>query len=70
MRKINWAEKLSSRKFILAVIGFVTSILYAFNVAEVTVEKVTSVISALGLLITYILVEGNIDANSIDAKKE
>ena len=62
MDKINWKYKLSSRKFWLALIGFITSILYLFNVAEVDIEKVTSIIMAGATLISYILAEGFIDA--------
>jgi uncharacterized membrane protein len=58
---IDWKAKLSSRKFWVALIGFITAILYGMNYAEVEVEKVASIISAGGVLITYILVEGSID---------
>ena len=62
MDKINWKYKLSSRKFWLALIGFITPILYLFNVAEVDVEKIVSIIMAGATLISYILAEGFIDA--------
>ncbi len=61
MNKINWVEKLSSRKFWLAIIGFVTSILFAFNVAEVEIEKITGIVTAGSLLVIYILTEGYVD---------
>ncbi|HHY90531.1 MAG TPA: hypothetical protein GX503_02615 [Clostridiales bacterium] len=64
MGKIDWRRKLSSRKFWAAVIGFVTSILYGFNAADVTVEKVTAIITAGSCLIAYILAEGWIDSQS------
>ena len=63
MEKINWKRKLSSRKFWLAVVGFVTSILYAFNIAEADVEKIVSIITAGATLIAYILAEGWVDAS-------
>lgn len=63
MEKINWKRKLSSRKFWLTVIGFVTSILYAFNIAEADVEKIVSIITAGATLIAYILAEGWVDAS-------
>lgn len=62
MDKINWKQKLSSRKFWAAVVGFITAILYLFNVAEVDVEKIISIIMAGATLISYILAEGFIDA--------
>lgn len=66
MDKVDWKRKLSSRKFWLAVTGFVTSILYAFNIAEVDVEKVVSIITAGATLIAYIIAEGWVDANNIE----
>jgi hypothetical protein len=60
---IDWKQKLSSRKLWLALIGFVTAILYAFNFAQADVEKVASVIMAGSTLIVYILSEAHVDAN-------
>lgn len=62
MDKIDWKLKLSSRKFWLTLVGFITSILYLFNVAEAEIEKITSIIMSGATLITYILAEGFIDA--------
>lgn len=59
--KIDWKSKLSSRKFWLALVGFVSALLFAFNVADGDIEKVTSVIMAFATLISYILTEGYID---------
>ena len=66
--KIDWKRKLTSRKFWLAVIGFVTAILVAFNVDKLTVEQVMTIISALCMLVAYIIGEGMTDAAHI--KKE
>ena len=60
--KIDWKRKLTSRKFWLAVIGFVTAIMVAFNVDKLTVEQVTAVVSAVATLIAYIIGEGMTDA--------
>ena len=60
--KINWKQKLTSRKFWAAVTGFVSSILIAFNVDNLTIEQVASVISACAVLIAYIIGEGLVDA--------
>jgi uncharacterized membrane protein len=62
--KINWKQKLSSRKFWAAIIGFVTAVLVAFNVDELTIEQVTAIISGMGALIAYILAEGYVDAQN------
>ena len=60
--KINWKQKLTSRKFWTAVIGFVTALLMAFKVDELTIEQVVSLISATAVLIAYIIGEGMVDA--------
>ncbi len=70
MKGIDWKRKLSSRKFWTAVTGFVVAILFAFNVADVTVEKVTSIISATAILIAYILAEGFVDGKNDNSKEE
>jgi len=62
MNKINWERKLTSRKFWAAVVGFITAILTAFKIDNLTVEQVTAVISALGVLVAYILGEGLADS--------
>ncbi|MBO0480554.1 hypothetical protein JZO72_13040 [Vagococcus fluvialis] len=70
MKGIDWKRKLSSRKFWTAVTGFVVAILFAFNIADVTVEKVTSIISATAILIAYILAEGFVDSKNDNSKEE
>lgn len=60
--KINWKQKLTSRKFWAAVITFVTSVLVAFGVPELTVEQVIAVITAGSAMIAYIIGEGLVDA--------
>lgn len=65
MNKINWRQKLTSRKFWAAIIGFVTAILVAFNVNNLTIEQVISVISACSVLIAYIIGEGLVDSARI-----
>jgi uncharacterized membrane protein len=61
--KINWAQKLSSRKFWMALVGFVTALLVAFNVNSLTIEQVTVVITAIGSLIAYIIGESVVDSS-------
>jgi len=48
--KINWKQKLTSRKFWAAVIGFVTALMVAFGVDDLTIEQVVSVISASAVI--------------------
>lgn len=60
---IDWKRKLSSRKFWLALVGFITPVLYLFNVAETDVESIVSIIMSGAALIAYILAEGFVDAH-------
>ena len=59
--EIDWKRKLTSRKFWVAIIGFITAILVAFNVDKLTIEQVVAIISALGTLVAYIIGEGMTD---------
>ena len=64
--KIDWAKKLASRKFWVAVSALVCALCVLFGVDNFTIEKLTATITALGVLAAYILTEGYIDAKSID----
>lgn len=59
---INWKQKLTSRKFWVAVIGFVTAVLVAFGFPDMQIEQVVAIISASATLIAYIIGEGMVDA--------
>ena len=63
MNKINWKQKLSSRKFWAAVVGFVSALLVAFRADEGTISQVSAVITAGGVLIAYIIGESVVDAS-------
>ncbi len=66
--KINWKQKLTSRKFWAAIITFITTLLVAFGVPDMTIEQVVAVITAGSSMIAYIIGEGIVDASR--AKKE
>ena len=70
MNKINWKQKLSSRKFWLALIGFVTTVLVAFNVDSLTVEQIAAIISGVGALVVYIIGESYVDGKRNNQNKE
>lgn len=57
---MNW-EKLVSRKFMLAILALMTSILMAFGVNASTIERVSGIITAFFTVVAYIVVEGQID---------
>lgn len=69
--QINWKQKLTSRKFWAAVVGFVTLLLLAFGVADSTVTQVTGILTAGASVVAYIVGEGLTDAARAEpAKKE
>lgn len=69
MKKINWARKLTSRKFWAAVVGFVTPIMTLAQVPDNTAVQVTAIIMAGGTLIAYIIGEGMTDAAAVDKQE-
>lgn len=62
MKEINWAAKLTSRKFWLALAGFVSGLLLAFNVDSETAESISGLIMSGASVIAYIIGEGLADA--------
>jgi uncharacterized membrane protein len=66
MEMIDWKRKLTSRKFWVAIIGFVTAIMIILKVDSITVEQITGLIMAGGILISYIIGEGLVDAHDKD----
>ena len=70
MDKINWKQKLTSRKFWAAVVTFVSAVLVAFGVPDMTVEQVTAIITAGSAMIAYIIGEGLVDAARIKAQNK
>lgn len=64
--KINWIQKLTSRKFWAAVITFITTLLVAFGVDELTIEQVVAVITAGSVMVAYNIGEGMVDAARIE----
>jgi uncharacterized membrane protein len=66
--KINWKQKLTSRKFWAAIIGFVTSVLVAFGIGNLEIEQIVAIITAASTLIAYIIGEGMVDAARIKSE--
>nr|DAT91720.1 MAG TPA: holin [Caudoviricetes sp.] len=67
---MNWKQKLTSRKFWLAVVALVTAILTSLNMSEADVTNITTVIMAFGTVIAYIIGEGLIDAAATKNKND
>lgn len=70
MMKINWKQKLTSRKFWAAVAGFVTTLLIIFGVDDLTIEQVIALIAAIAPLIAYIIGEGLVDTARVDVENK
>lgn len=68
--EINWKQKLTSRKFWAAVIGFITALLVAFGVDDLTIEQVVALITAASTLIAYIIGEGMVDAARVNSQNK
>lgn len=69
MKKEDILRKLASRKFWVALAGFIGSLLVAFNIGENDIAQVTAVITAFGSLMVYILSESAVDAASASANQ-
>lgn len=59
---IDWKRKLTSRKFWIAVAGFVTGIIVAFNGSAEVAETVSGCIMSGASVIAYIIGEGLADS--------
>lgn len=68
--RIDWKSKLTSRKFWAAAVGFITALLAAFGVNNLTIEQVVSVISASAVLIAYIIGEGLVDSAKVGSQSK
>lgn len=62
MGSIDWKAKLTSRKFWLAIVGFVAPLLTAFGLGNGIVTQVTAIIMSGASVVAYIVGEGLVDA--------
>lgn len=58
-------RKLTSRKFWIAVAGFITAILIACNVDKGSIAQVTAIIMAFADIIVYVFAESYVDGQHI-----
>lgn len=70
MDKINWSQKLSSRKFWAAVVALVVSVIAFTNCDQGTVEKVVALVGAIGTMAMYMLSETMVDKAREENKTE
>ena len=64
MNKIDWRRKLTSRKFWVSVVTFVTLLLIFFNVPQETATQVAEIIMAGAVVIGYVIGEGLADGGN------
>ena len=65
---IDWKSKLTSRKFWVAVIGFVVPLLIAFGFTDNQATEVASIVMAGANMIAYIIGEGMVDSSRIQTE--
>lgn len=68
--KIDWKTKLSSRKFWAGVVSFVSAILLAFNVDEMTTNQIITIVTGIGALVVYICAETYVDTKRLSLQTE
>ena len=61
----DWKRKLTSRKFWLAIAGFVSMLMVACGKTEETATQVTALIMSGASVVAYVMGEGMADAASI-----
>lgn len=62
---IDWKRKLVSRKFWLAIVGFVTGLLTLNGVGADQIEKIGGLIMMGASVIAYIIGEGLVDSGTV-----
>lgn len=61
--KINWKQKLTSRKLWMGVAGVISGIVLIITSDENTTQLVSGTVLELGSVIAYIIGEGLVDSN-------
>lgn len=59
-------SKLTSRKFLTCVAGFVMGLCVVFGVDEGAVSVIAGAITSIASVVSYIITEGKIDAEAVD----
>ena len=62
MNKIDWKRKLTSRKFWLAVAGFVAALIVAFGKDSTEAAQIAGLIMSGAAVVAYIIGEGLADS--------
>lgn len=67
--KINWARKLSSRKFWGLIMALIVAIGVLIGIPESEVAKILAVVGAFSSIIIYILAEAYVDGKAVVPKE-
>ena len=70
MKEINWARKLTSRKFWIAIANFVAMMVVAFGGTDNQAAQVTALIMAGASVVAYVIGEGLADAGNVSTEIE
>lgn len=70
MKNIDWKKKLTSRKFWIAVAGFIVSIIALFAGSPELADRIAALILATGSVVGYIIGEGLADAAGASNKDD
>lgn len=68
--KINWKQKLTSRKLWMAVAAFVSGLILAFGGDESTAQTVSGCILQGAAVLGYLLAEGLVDAARVEGEAD
>ncbi len=68
--KINWKRKLTSRKFWVAIAGFVAGLIVIFGGGQETADKVSGAILSGAAVVAYAIGEGLADGTNQTAKPD
>lgn len=63
--KIDWKRKLTSRKFWVALAGFIAGLIVAFGGSDGEAETVTGCIMSLAAVVAYVVGEGLTDVAAL-----
>ena len=70
MKNIDWARKLTSRKFWIAIANFVAMMIVAFGGTYNQAAQVTALIMAGASVVAYVIGEGLADAGNVSTEIE
>lgn len=65
MTKSDIIRKLTSRKFWMAIVAFITPLMLAYGVSQDSVTQITAIIMAGADVVAYLLAEGMADAANV-----